>query len=152
MSTTWRNYIRSLLLLSNVICYNRLDLVHATATWLTKAADIHWEYVTRVASPRLQWLRERASMLRLHVHCLSCLYYAVYVSNFMFFAPRIVLQLCNINQRNLLFSNECFNTIFGIFYMFRNSWVHYQEDSLYTQCLCGFVCFSPDCLHRRGCW
>ena len=62
MSTTWRNYIRSLLLLSNVICYNRLDLVHATATWLTRAADIHSEYVTRITSPRQQWLRERASI------------------------------------------------------------------------------------------
>jgi len=87
MSTTWRNYICSLLLLSKAICYNRLDLVHSTATWLAKAADIHSEYVTRIASPRQQWLRERTSMLRLYMHCLACLYYAVYVSNFMILAP-----------------------------------------------------------------
>jgi len=84
MSKTWRNYIRSLLFLSNAICYNRLDLVHATATWLTKAADIHSQYATRIPSLRQQWLRERASMSRLYVHCPSCLYYAVYVSKFYF--------------------------------------------------------------------
>ena len=70
--------------MSNVISYNRLDLVHATATWLTEATDIHSEYVTRIAFPLQQWLRERNSMLRLYVHCLSCLYYAVYVSNLCF--------------------------------------------------------------------
>jgi hypothetical protein len=34
------------------------------ACWITKAADTHWEYVTLVAFPRQQWLRERASLLR----------------------------------------------------------------------------------------
>jgi hypothetical protein len=34
------------------------------ASWKTKASDTHWEYVTQTAFPRLQWLRERASMVR----------------------------------------------------------------------------------------
>jgi hypothetical protein len=41
--------------------------------WIAKAKDIHSEFVILTAFPRQQWLRERASMLRLHVHCLSCL-------------------------------------------------------------------------------
>jgi hypothetical protein len=34
------------------------------ASWITKATDTHSEYVTLIAFPRQQWLRERASMLR----------------------------------------------------------------------------------------
>jgi len=139
MSTTWRNYIRSLLLSSNVICYNRLDLVHATATWLTKAADIHSEYVTQCYVYTCI-----VSLVCIMPYTFRTLFFFF----FFFFALWIVLQLRNINQRNVHFSNWCFNSIFDVFYMFRKSWVHYQEDSLYTQCLYGFVCFSPDCLHK----
>jgi len=32
------------------------------ACWITKATDIHWEYVILTAFPRQQWLRERASV------------------------------------------------------------------------------------------
>ena len=32
--------------------------------WITKATDTNSEYVTLIASPLQQWLRERASMLR----------------------------------------------------------------------------------------
>jgi len=32
--------------------------------WIPKATDTHSEYVTLIAFPRQQWLRERASMLR----------------------------------------------------------------------------------------
>jgi hypothetical protein len=35
--------------------------------WITKATDTHWEYVLLIAFPRQQWLRERASILRLYV-------------------------------------------------------------------------------------
>jgi hypothetical protein len=42
------------------------------ACWITKATDTHSEYVILNAFSRQQWLRERASMLRLYVHCLSC--------------------------------------------------------------------------------
>ena len=42
------------------------------AHWITKATDTHSEYVIINAFPGQQWLRERATMLRLYVHCLSC--------------------------------------------------------------------------------
>jgi len=41
------------------------------ASWITKAIRTHLEYVLLNAFPRQQWLRERDSILRLHVHCLS---------------------------------------------------------------------------------
>jgi hypothetical protein len=41
------------------------------ACWITKAIVTHLEYVLLNAFPRQQWLRERASVLRLQVHCLS---------------------------------------------------------------------------------
>ena len=40
-----------------------------TACWI--ATDTHSEYVIIIAFPRQEWFRERASMLRLYVHCLS---------------------------------------------------------------------------------
>jgi hypothetical protein len=40
------------------------------ACWITKVTDIHSKYVILIAFPRQQWLRERALMLRLYVHCL----------------------------------------------------------------------------------
>jgi hypothetical protein len=39
---------------------------------IIKATDIHSEYVIFIPFPRQQWSRERASMLRLYVNCLSC--------------------------------------------------------------------------------
>ena len=48
------------------------------ACWITKATDIHSEYATLIAFARQQWLGERASMLRLYVHCLSCLILYMY--------------------------------------------------------------------------
>jgi hypothetical protein len=43
------------------------------ACWIIKATDTHSVYVTLIAFPRQQWSRERASRLRLYVHCLSYL-------------------------------------------------------------------------------
>ena len=43
-----------------------------TACWITKATDTHTDYVTLTAFPRQKWLQERASVLLLHVRCLSC--------------------------------------------------------------------------------
>jgi hypothetical protein len=40
--------------------------------WVTKATDTHSENVIFIAFARQQWLCERASMLRLYLHCLSC--------------------------------------------------------------------------------
>jgi len=37
------------------------------ACWITKATDTHSEYVIIIASPRQQCLRERASILGLHI-------------------------------------------------------------------------------------
>jgi len=42
------------------------------ARWITEATDTHSEYVTLVVFPLQQWLRERASILRLYAHCLPC--------------------------------------------------------------------------------
>jgi hypothetical protein len=42
------------------------------ACWITKATDTQLDYVTLIAFPRQQWLRERSSILRLYVDCLSC--------------------------------------------------------------------------------
>jgi hypothetical protein len=38
--------------------------------WMTKATDIHSEYVILIAFPRQKLLHERALILRLYVHCL----------------------------------------------------------------------------------
>ena len=38
---------------------------------ITKATNTHSEYVTLIAFPRQQWLRERATMLRMYVHSQS---------------------------------------------------------------------------------
>jgi hypothetical protein len=43
-----------------------------TACWTTKATDTHSEYVILIAFSRQQWLRERPTMLRWHVQCLTC--------------------------------------------------------------------------------
>jgi len=42
------------------------------ALGITKAKDTHSEFVTRFVFPWQQRLRERASMLRLYLHCCSC--------------------------------------------------------------------------------
>jgi hypothetical protein len=42
--------------------------------WITKATDTHSECVVLTAFPEQWWFRERASMLRLYVRCLSCSY------------------------------------------------------------------------------
>jgi hypothetical protein len=41
------------------------------ASWITKDKEKHLEYVILTAFLRKQWLRERASMFRLYVHCPS---------------------------------------------------------------------------------
>jgi len=44
------------------------------AYYITKVTGTHSQYVIRIAVAWQQWLRERASMLRLYIHCLSCYY------------------------------------------------------------------------------
>jgi hypothetical protein len=43
--------------------------------WITKATGAHSECVILIAFPRQQWLRERASILRLYLHCPSSFLY-----------------------------------------------------------------------------
>ena len=57
--------------------------------WISKATDTHSEYVIRIPFLRQQWLRERASILRLYAHGLSCL---------------VVRPLHNIHVRQTVFS------------------------------------------------
>jgi hypothetical protein len=61
-------------------------------------------------------------------------------NNFMFFVPCIVIQLCIVNQQNARFLNYCFNSILPVFYIFRTSCVHHQEDHMSLQFF--MVCFS----------
>ena len=42
------------------------------ACLLSKATGTHSKYLIFIAFPRQQWFHERASMLRLYLHCLSC--------------------------------------------------------------------------------
>ena len=42
------------------------------SSWIIKDTDTHSEYVIYTVFPLQQWLHELASLLRLHVHCLSC--------------------------------------------------------------------------------
>jgi hypothetical protein len=41
------------------------------ACWITEATDTHSDYEILIAVPRQRCLRERASILRLYLHCLS---------------------------------------------------------------------------------
>jgi hypothetical protein len=41
------------------------------ACWITKATNIHSEYIILTVFPQRQCLRIRASMLRLYIHCQS---------------------------------------------------------------------------------
>ena len=41
------------------------------ACWISKATDIHSEYVLLIAFLRQQWFRESASILHLNIYCLA---------------------------------------------------------------------------------
>jgi len=45
----------------------------------------------------------------------------------MFILPLIMIQLCNVNQQNVLFNLTFYFSSF-VFNMFRTSYVHHQED------------------------
>ena len=47
------------------------------------------------------------------------------ITSCFFFVACIVIQLRNVHQQNALF---IFNSILLVFYMFRTSYVHHQED------------------------
>jgi len=45
------------------------------ASWTSKDTNKHPEYITYIAFPWSQWLRERAPVLRLYVHYQSCYFF-----------------------------------------------------------------------------
>jgi hypothetical protein len=55
----------------------------------------------------------------------------------MYFVPSIVIQLRKVNQQNAHFSNQCFNSMLGVFFLFPTSCVQHQEDHLYMTVLNG---------------
>jgi hypothetical protein len=72
-------FSKKLLLWDNVEKYCRAEqttddnmiLLTLIACWITKATNIHWEYVVLIAFPQQQCLHERASILRYtHIACL----------------------------------------------------------------------------------
>jgi hypothetical protein len=58
------------------------------ASWITKAKNAHPEYVTLTAFALQQWVQERATILRLYMHCQSCL-------------KMSAVQTCLFNRANL---------------------------------------------------
>jgi len=72
-----------------------------------------------------------------------CKFSYVLIAFFNVFAPCFAIKLCNINQRNAHSSNKCFNSVFDVFYIFRTSCVHHQEDGLYRQ----FFMVSFSCIY-----
>jgi hypothetical protein len=63
------------------------------ACWTNKATDTHSEYTIFIAIPRQQWLHERASLLHLYVHCLSCLNVVLILFNTLMSANAIFILL-----------------------------------------------------------
>ena len=63
------NYTSEFQELLAATAYNTL---HQFACLLTKTTNTHSEYVVHTAFPQQQFLCNHASMLMLHVHCLSC--------------------------------------------------------------------------------
>ena len=63
----WKKYCRPRQAIdANIIWRMRFAL------WISKATGIHSEYVILFACTRQKWLRERALMLRLDLHCICC--------------------------------------------------------------------------------
>ena len=63
----WKKYVRARQATDGNIT-QRMRL----ASCVTTATDTHSQYVILIAIPRQQWFGERASILLLHVQCLSC--------------------------------------------------------------------------------
>jgi hypothetical protein len=86
------------------------------ACWITKATDTHSEYVTLIAFPRQQWLREIASLLRLYLYWLSCLQRKKIVLC-CYYCPAVCLSVCLFITKYQLFSRwtEVFNSTFETF-------------------------------------
>ena len=59
-------------------------------SWIPTATNTHLDYVILIPFPLQQWLHERASVLRLYVHCLS----------FNRFHHHLLLSLTSVPLRN----------------------------------------------------
>jgi hypothetical protein len=70
------------------------------AVWVTKATDTLRMFNT-VAFPRQQWLCERASALRLYVHCLSCFF--LFILRQFFSQPMFQLKISQFKGTNVSF-------------------------------------------------
>jgi hypothetical protein len=66
----------------NIVETNRYDSIIRRirfARWVTNASDRHSEYVIIIAfAQKRNWFRERTSILRLFVHCLSLCFNGVF--------------------------------------------------------------------------
>ena len=76
------------------------------ACWITNATNTHTEYVILTTFLGQQWLRERASMLRLYVYFLSCyfcfcLYFNVTVFHFSVYANFCCLLSWTVNVTSI---------------------------------------------------
>ena len=72
--TMWRNMVQSdrpQMTIRGTVQRMRI------ACWITKTTNTHSEYVIITVFLLQQWLRESASILRLYIHCKSCLRYVV---------------------------------------------------------------------------
>jgi hypothetical protein len=79
--------------------------------WITKATDTHSECVILIAFSQQQWLRERASVLRLYVHYVYC----VHILN--------------------IYSDGCTHTNSLLKCTLPNSWKSYEfKQALYCHC------------------
>jgi hypothetical protein len=72
----------------NIVEPDRPQLINSCmrfACWIPTATDIHSENVILIAFPLQNWLQERALIITLYVHCLSCLFhYAVSITTYMY--------------------------------------------------------------------
>ena len=56
--------------------------------WINEVTDTHSQYVIPIAFRRQQWFRERASILRLYVHCPSCIIEGLHRFRNLVFYPK----------------------------------------------------------------
>jgi len=78
-----------------------MTIWHMRSTcWTPNAPDSHSEYVIFIAVPLQQWLHERASMLRLYVHCLPFVFWPYQES-------LDVVMSCKHNNAHIVRSTDC---------------------------------------------
>ena len=76
------------------------------AYWITKATDTHSECVLLTGFPREQLTGDRASILRLNVHCLPC-----------FSLVRLVFRISLVSQAHRACSEICVSSVEELAYL-----------------------------------